>query len=105
MKLPEHYEKWVEDQASASHPFPTKSEWIEQCGDTLMTYEVGSYVEEAFESGAEAMYRKLMEDFAPAIEALEMLALGDWSAISGAETPSQLAEEVLAKLKEKGLVE
>jgi hypothetical protein len=54
MKLPEHYEKWVEDQAFASHSF--------------------RYVEDAFESGAEAMYRKLMEDFAPAIEALKFYA-------------------------------
>lgn len=85
MKLPEHYEKWIEYG---------------------MTCEVPQvWTEEDVKHGVRAMYFKLMWDMRPAIEALEMLALGDWSAISGAETPSQLAEEVLAKLKEKGLVE
>lgn len=49
MKLPEKYEKWVDEK------FP----------------ESGSLAVEGMRVGAHRMYVKLMEDFAPAIEALK----------------------------------
>lgn len=81
MKLPEHYEKWLEEVFDDEPPR---------------------------RGGARSMYRKLMADFAPAIEALKLCANGEACPhfeCCGGCGPINEADEALNALKEKGLVE
>jgi len=82
MKLPKHYEKWINEQ------FPKSS----------------SLVLTGMRAGARRMYVKLMEDFAPAIEALKDCPCTVSERLSGHRSEC-LSGPALAALKEKGLVE
>lgn len=105
MKLPEHYEKWV---------------------NVLEKSEPDGLLDPYFKQGVRAMYRKLMADLKPATEALKMSipalreARKDWREMlledapgfdgpiyveTSADEPLEKAQQALNALKEKGLVE
>lgn len=84
MKLPEHYEKWLDEEyPSIDEEYPSKHS-----------------IYHPYRDGAHRMYAKLMEDFAPAIAALKFC-----DKTYGSINKFCCSNVAIEHLKEKGLVE
>jgi len=87
--IPEKIRLWIEER------------WPEEKDHPMGEYSVGNIIREKQQESATETAEHLLKDVQDLVEGLNLLYLGDWSSISGAETYSDYAEELMDNWNQK----